>query len=158
MTTGTPPTYFCSVTRAELFGPAPLSASAFSLCTIAGGVSAPGDCSMGGLAPANTLVPPRVIATEPISRLFISARQWEEFSLDLIVGFLKVVKRSALRKARSVAAFDARRNFSSRNQISLYAPPIRATSPLLVRQARCQQRRFGTAGGISRSSNCPTTQ
>src|SRR2546429_8315449 len=39
-----------------------------------------------------------------------------------------------------------------RDQTSLYAPPIRATSPLLVRQARCQQRRFGTAGGTSRSS------
>jgi len=28
-----------------------------------------------------------VIAREPISRLIISARQWDEFSLDLIVGF-----------------------------------------------------------------------
>ena len=42
---------------------------------------------MGALAPANTLVPPRVIAREPISRLIILARQWEEFSLDLIAGF-----------------------------------------------------------------------
>src|SRR4029077_11166086 len=79
MRTGTPPTDFCSVTRAELFGPAPLAASAFSLCTTAGGFGTPGDCSMGGLAPANTLVPPRVIAREAVSRLFISARQWEEF-------------------------------------------------------------------------------
>src|SRR4249919_2159807 len=90
MRTGTPPTDFCSVTRPELFGPAPLSASAFSLCITAGGVGTPADCSMGALAPANTLVPPRVIAREAVSRLFISARQWEDFSLDFIVGFRKL--------------------------------------------------------------------
>jgi hypothetical protein len=53
--------------------------------------------------------------------LIISARQREEFSLDLIVGFLKVVKRSASRKARSVPSFDARRNFPTRDQTSFYA-------------------------------------
>src|SRR6476646_9490213 len=87
MRTGTPPIDFCSVTRAELFGSAPLPASAFSLSTIAGGVGPPGECSMGGLAPANTPVPARVIAKKLISRLIISARQWKEFSLDLVVGF-----------------------------------------------------------------------
>jgi hypothetical protein len=30
----------------------------FSLYTIDGDVGTPGDCSMGGLAPANMLVPP----------------------------------------------------------------------------------------------------
>src|SRR5437867_13232794 len=98
MRTGTPPTDFCSVTRAELFGPARPSASAFFLCSIAGSVGSPGDCSVGALAPRSTLVPPRMSAREPISRLIILGRQREEFSLDLTVGALKVEKRSALRE------------------------------------------------------------
>ena len=35
--------------------------------------------------------------------------------------FLEVAKRPALRKARSVPSFDARRNFSSHEQTSLHA-------------------------------------
>src|SRR5436305_15188247 len=87
MRTGTPPTDFCSVTRAELFGPARPSASVFFLCSIAGSVGSPGDCSVGALAPRSTLVPPRMSAREPINRFIILARQWEEFSLDLTVDF-----------------------------------------------------------------------
>ena len=73
---------------------------------------------MGGLAPANTLVPPRVIAREPISRLIISGRQREEVTLDLIVDF-ESWETVSMQKARSVPLFGARRNPCRGNCIAI---------------------------------------
>ena len=98
------------MTRAELFKPA-LAGSALSSRIITGRGARFEASSEGALVPASTLVLPKMIAREPVSRLIISAREWEDFSLDFNVNFKSNKTGHQFQKAGSAASFDARREF-----------------------------------------------